>query len=188
MEDFQIIALYNSRDPKAIDETHTKYGRLCYGIANGILRNKEDSEESVNDTYMAVWNAIPPENPEHFSAYLCGIVRNVSLKKYEYRHAAKRNERLTAPLDELENVLSDSSYEAIRKLEAEELGRTINGFLRTLPRDERNIFIRRYWLFHNIKQIAADFSYSESKIKSLLFRTRNKLREYLLKYYFKEGE
>lgn len=188
MEDYQIIALYNSRDSKAIDETHAKYGRLCYSIADGILHSRQDSEESVNDTYMAVWNAIPPDEPECFSAYLCRIVRNVSLKKYEYLHAAKRNKKLNVPLEELENVIADSSYEALVNVEVKELGHAISAFLRTLQWEERNIFIRRYWFFHKTKEIAADFSCSESKVKSQLFRTRNKLRDYLLKNYFKEDE
>lgn len=186
MDDSKIIALYNLRDPTAITQTHIKYGRLCYGIADGILHCKEDSEESVNDTYMAVWERIPPENPEHFSAYLCGIVRNVSLKKYEYKNAQKRNEGRNTPLEELENVLPDPSRDALCALESRELGEAINAFLRTLPREDRNIFIRRYWFFHKTRQIAADFSCTESRIKSILFRTRKKLRAYLTKNYFRE--
>lgn len=186
MDDHEIIALYNSRNPKAIDETHLKYGKLCYGIADGILHCKEDNEESINDTYMTAWKSIPPANPKHFSAYLCGIVRNVSLKRYEHKHAQKRDEKLNVPLEELENIVSDRSYDILHEIESRELGESLNSFLHTLPLEERNIFIRRYWFFHKTRQIARDFSCSESKIKSILFRTRNKLRVYLEKNYFQE--
>ncbi|MCD8295655.1 MAG: sigma-70 family RNA polymerase sigma factor [Clostridia bacterium] len=186
MEDSQIIQLYNLRDPKAVDETHGKYGRLCYMIAEGILHSKEDSEECVNDAYMAVWNAIPPENPAHFSAYLCGIVRNLALKKYEHNHAQKRNKDLDVPLEELEMALPDQSRSALEQLESRELGAFISAFLRTLSFEDRNIFLQRYWFFRKVKQIAADFSCTQSKVKSSLFRTRNKLSEFLGSYYSKE--
>ena len=94
MEDFQIIALYFARSSAAIDETHKKYGRLCYSVADSVLHCKEDTEECINDAYMAVWNTIPPDRPDHLSAFLCKIVRNLALKKYGQSHAKKRNPTL----------------------------------------------------------------------------------------------
>ncbi len=186
MEDSQIIELYNMRNPQAVDETHSKYGQLCYMIADGILHSREDSEECVNDAYMAVWNSIPPQNPVHFSAYLCGIVRNQSLKKYEYSHAKKRNKNVDIPLEELESVLPDQTKNAVEQLESKELAEAISSFLRTLSSDDRNIFLQRYWFFRKVNQIASDFSCSQSKVKSSLFRTRNKLAEFLSSHYSKE--
>lgn len=181
MEDSQIIELYNARSSAAVKETDKKYGRLCYSVADGILHSREDDEECVNDTYLAVWNKIPPEKPDIFSAFLCKITRNLALKKYEYKRAKKRREP-DAAIDELAEILPDNE-DLHGKIEAKELGEAINAFLRSLPPDERNMFIRRYWLFDPVKRIAADFRFSVSKVKSILFRTRKKLKEYIINYY-----
>ena len=132
MDDMQIIRLYYARDPTAISETDKKYGRLCYAVADGILHCREDNEECVNDTYLAAWNTIPPEKPEHLSAFLCRIARNLSLKKYERRHAKKRNADLDVSLSELEEVLPGGSDTA-DEIEIRELGAIIRLFLRSLP-------------------------------------------------------
>lgn len=182
MEDNKIVALYNARDSNALHETNIKYGKLCYMVANDILHCREDSEECVNDTYLTAWNTIPPEQPKHLSAYLCCITRNLSLKKYEYAHAKKRNADLEISISELEEILTDRK-DILHEIECRELGETINRFLRSLPIEERNVFIRRYWLFNSIKMIATDFSYSQSKIKSMLSRTRKKLGIFLDTYY-----
>ncbi|MCD8306974.1 MAG: sigma-70 family RNA polymerase sigma factor [Clostridia bacterium] len=186
MEDSQIIQLYNMRNARAIDETHAKYGRLCYRIADGILHRREDCEECVNDAYMAVWNSIPPQNPAHFSAFLCGIVRNLALKRYEHDHARKRNRDVDVPLDELESAIPDRTRDALEQLEEKELAAAVSSFLRTVSADDRNIFLQRYWFFRKVRDIASDFSCSQSRVKSSLFRTRNKLAEFLCGRYSTE--
>lgn len=182
MEDFQIIALYHARDSAAVRETDAKYGRLCYTVADDILHCKEDNEECVNDTYLTAWNTIPPENPEYLSAYLCRLTRNLSLKKYEYLHAKKRNTSLDVSLTELADMVPDDD-DVFRAVENEELGKEISRFLRSLPSTERNVFIRKYVIFQSVKSIAVDFSFSQSKVKSILARTRAKLADHLKKFY-----
>lgn len=181
MEDYQIIALYNARNSIAIQETSKKYGRLCYKVADGILHCKEDNEECVNDTYLTAWNTIPPENPNYLSSYLCRITRNLSLKKYEKEHAKKRNKNFLVSLSELEDILIDSG-DILQEIEDREFGEIINRFLWALPLEERNMFIRRYFLFHPIKHIASDLSFSQSKVKSALARTRKRLGKYCKDY------
>lgn len=182
MEDLQIVSLYFARDQTAIKETDIKYGKLCYSVADAILHSKEDNEECVNDTYFTAWNKIPPEKPVYLSAFLCKITRNLSLKIRERRHAKKRNADSEISLSEIENILPNGQ-DLSEEIELRELGALISLFLRALPFDERNIFIRKYVLFHPIKIIAADFSFSQSKVKSMLARTRAKLAQYLKKYY-----
>ncbi|MCD8372415.1 MAG: sigma-70 family RNA polymerase sigma factor [Clostridia bacterium] len=181
MDDLQIIALYNARDSAAVRETDAKYGHLCYTVADDILHCKEDNEECVNDTYLTAWNTIPPEKPVYFSAYLCRITRNLSLKKYEHMHAKKRNKDVDVSLSELNDMIMDKDI--FKEVEDRELGEEISRFLRALPETERNVFIRKYVLFHSVKSISADFSFSKSKVKSMLARTRKKLAEHLKRYY-----
>ncbi len=186
MEDCQIISMYFARDSAAISETDKKYGRLCYSVADGILHCREDNEECVNDTYLAAWNTIPPRNPACFSAYLCRITRNLSLKKYEHRHAKKRNPDVEVPLSELSEIVRSNS-DVAGEAELRELGEHITLFLRSLPQDERNVFILRYWSFRPVKAIASQLGFSQSKVKSMLMRTRGKLSEYLKEHYFAGG-
>ncbi len=180
MEDQQIIALYFARNETAIQETDSKYGKLCYSVADGILHRKEDNEECVNSTYLAAWNTMPPQKPNYLAAFLCRITRNLSLKKYESAHAKKRGAEFEVALSELEEVLP-SNADVHKAVESKELGEALSRFLRTLKREERNIFIRRYWYFYTVKEIAAAYSCSESKIKSQVARTRIKLKEFLEK-------
>ena len=176
MDDLQIIELFFSREEAAIRETEAKYGKLCLHIAGNILGNPEDAEECVQDTYLAVWNQIPPTRPANFPAFLCRIARNLSLKKLEYNTAEKRNSDACIPLSELEGILP-----AKDNVETEDLTALINAFLRTEKELSRKIFLRRYWFFDPVSEIARQFACSESKVKSILFRTRNRLREYLKK-------
>ena len=180
MEDHEIIELFWSRSESAIAETDRKYGPLCRQIAVNILHNTEDAEECVNDTYFGVWNAIPPQRPVVFSAFLCRIARNQALKKYEHVHAAKRNGNCTLPLSELEEMLV-SPENMDETLDAACVGKCISDFLRMSKRETRNIFLRRYWFCDSIPQLAASFGMSESRVKSLLYRTRKKLADYLRK-------
>ena len=171
MEDLQIIDLFFTRNEQAIKETDAKYGRLCFSVANKILENDEDSEECVNDTYLRAWNEIPP--------FLCKITRILSLKKLEFSNAMKRTSSIVVSFEELEGVLQDERIAP--GTEAVELGVLISNFLRREKADARNVFLRKYLFFDTVEEIAERFGMNENTIKSMLFRTRNRLREYLRK-------
>ncbi len=179
MEDNEIIELYWNRSEQAIIETKKKYNPLCAKISLNILRNNEEAEECVNDAYLGVWNAIPTERPGYFSAFLCKIVRNLSLKRLNYNHAEKRYSNIQTTMEELENVLA-ANINLSEKLEMEELVHTLNKFLRGLPSYKRNVFIRRYFFFDTISDIADHYGYSKSKVKSILSRDGKALCKFLL--------
>ncbi len=178
MDDLQIINLYFERNENAIKETEIKYGKLCLSIARNILDNEADSEECVNDTYLSVWNTIPPQRPNNFTAFISKITRNISLKRVRFDSAVKRSALTVISLSELEEVIPDHHGSEV---EEEQLGKLISNFLRTENADARNVFIRKYWFFDSIAEIAEKYSFSESKVKSMLYHTRNKLRDYLKK-------
>ena len=179
MDDLRIIELYFERDEQAVKETDVKYGKLCHSIAYNILKNHEDSEECVNDTYVGVWNAIPPTRPNNFMSFVCKIARNLSLKRLEFMKREKRSADVQLSLDELEAVLPDERYAP--DVSDEEVGKLISMFLRAQKEDARNIFIRKYYFFDSIGEIAERFGITESKVKNVLFYTRNKLKDYLIK-------
>lgn len=177
-EDQEIVELYWSRDENAIRETDVKYGRLCHYIANHILSSDEDCEECVNDTYFAVWNAIPPKRPDRFSAYLGRIIRNLALNRFDYLTAEKRSVNVVCSLEELGECVSGRD-----SLDSELVRRhtelAISDFLSKQEEEKRNIFIRRYWYFDSIEEICRQTGFRESKVKSVLFRMRGRLRAYL---------
>ncbi len=179
MDDLKIIELYFERDEQAIKETDKKYGKLCHRIAYNILKNNEDSEECVNDTYAGVWNAVPPTRPNNFMAFVCRIARNLSLKRLEFMKREKRSSDVLISIEELEAILPDERYAP--NVTDEEIGRHISRFLRSQKQDVRNVFIRKYYFFDSIGEIAERYSFTESKVKNMLFYTRNKLKEYLIK-------
>ena len=179
MDDRKIIELYLKRDEQSIKETELKYGKICYSISYNILNNHDDSNECVNDTYMGIWNAIPPTRPNNFMAFVCKISRNLSLKKLEYLTREKRSGHILVAIDELENVLSDERYAP--GVTDEDVGELISKFLRKQKEDVRNVFIRKYYFFDSISEIAKRYSFTESKVKNMLFYTRNKLKDYLIK-------
>lgn len=179
MDDLKIIALYFERNEQAIKETDAKYGKLCHRIAYNILNNQEDSEECVNDTYVGVWNAIPPTRPYNFTSFICKITRNLSLKRLEFRKREKRSPDVLLSLDELAAVLPDERYAP--GVSDEDVGRLISKFLRSQKEEARNIFLRRYYYFDSIREIAKRYSFTESKVKNMLFYTRSKLKDYLIK-------
>ena len=174
MEDHEIVELYFSRDERAIKETDLKYGKLCHSIAYNILKNNEDSEECVNDTYIGVWNAIPPEKPNHFMAFVCKIARNLALKRLESSMRQKRSQATVISLSELEEILAAD-------VSNEEIGKAISAFLRKEKADIRKVFIRKYYFFDSISEIAERYGFTESKVKNMLYHTRNKLKEYFIK-------
>lgn len=181
MDDKGIIDLYFDRSEKAISETAVKYGKYCFRIAFNILTDKEDSEESVNDTWLAAWNNIPPRVPAILSTFLGKITRNISLNRWKSRRAYKRGGgEVVIALDELDECIS-TGESAEESFERKELLRSVNRFLAGLPETERNIFVCRYWYLDSIQHIAEHFGFSESKVTSMLHRTRGKLRKHLEK-------
>ena len=179
MEDSRIIDLFWARDEAAIGQTDAAYGRRLQALANRILNNREDAEESVSDTYLKLWEIIPPQRPNHFYAFIASICRHLSFHKVDWKQAAKRNAEVVALTDEMELCIPDTSRD--RELEGKELGRIMNAFLESPPKDTRLIFLRRYWHVDTIAEIAARYGITESKVKMQLSRTRDKLRTYLEK-------
>lgn len=177
MDDHEIIELYWKRAESAISETQQKYGSYCRSIAYGILQNHEDSEECVSDTWLRAWEAMPPQRPNKLSAFLGRITRNLALDKYDYNRAAKRN----GPMDQLLSELSECIPEKRDDYAQVELAQILSGFLRELPRERRNLFLRRYWYCESIEELAKRYSMSQSAVKSSLFRTRSKLKAHLEK-------
>ena len=181
MEDGAIVALYWERNESAIKETSDKYGRYLMKIAWNILTDREDAEESVNDTYLHAWNAMPPHRPQILSTFLGRITRHLSIDIYRKRNSAKRGgSEYALSLDELSDcVQAEGSPEEV--IDAKELAGHINGFLRDLAPEARILFIRRYYYFDPLADAAASLGMTEGKAKTLLFRTRKKLKEYLEK-------
>lgn len=178
MEDQMIIELFWKRSEDAIQNTSQKYGKYLMKIAYNILNQYEESEECVNDTYFSAWKQIPPDRPQKFLPYLGRITRCLALNRYDYLTAQKRHAEFILQLSELEECLEGTvSIEA--QYETGEVATAISAFLRTQKSDSRNIFIRRYWFSDSIIEISKRFHMSESKVKSILFRTRNQLKKYL---------
>ena len=180
MEDHKIIDLYWARSQQAIVESDQKYGPYCRAIALGILAMREDAEECVNDTYLGLWNAIPPQRPERFSVFIARIARNLALKRYDHVNAQKRNPTAVRSLEELgECVSGRESVET--EVEARRLKELLDTFLWEQDEERRNIFLLRYWYFESIDGICRRTGFSRSKVKSMLFQMRKKLRTYLEK-------
>ena len=181
MEDEQIIKLYWARSEDAITQTARKYGSYCHTIAYNILHNNEDSEECVNDTYLKAWSSLPPHRPGRLSAFLGKITRNLSLDRYRHYTAEKRGAgQPVLALEELSGCVPDTDGME-RILDEMELVALLNRFLASLPLESRKCFMRRYWYFSPISEIARDYGMSESKVKMSLLRSRNKLREMMEK-------
>ena len=175
MEDSQIVALYFQRDERAIDETARKYGKYCFSIAHSILGNREDAEDAVSDTYLGAWATIPPHKPVVLSTFLGKIARRTALKRWERNRTQKRGGgELVLALEELSEFLSDGQTPE-SAIENTDLTKVLNDFLRTLPQEERQVFVCRYWHLDSIADIAKRFGFTQSKVKSMLARTRKKL-------------
>ena len=181
MDDQSIVALFWERSEQAIAETDRKYGAYCYSIAYHALANSEDAEESVSDTYMAAWNRLPPHRPSVLATFLGKITRRISINRWKAKNTAKRGGgQITLTLEELDDCV-DGKQNIERAYESHELVWAFNRFLETLPETERDVFLRRYWFFDSIADIAESFGFTQSKVTSMLYRTRGKLRKQLEK-------
>lgn len=181
MTDEKIIQLYFDREEAAIEATDKKYGKYCRQIAVRILNNNEDAEECLNDAWMRVWNAIPPNHPTNFRLYLGAIIRNIAFTKYRKKTSEKRGSgEIALVLDELQECLAGK--EDVEDIcIAEELQVEINSFIRSLPEREGNIMIRRYFFLDSVKDISKRYKIPGNTVRTILFRERNQLREHLEK-------
>lgn len=178
MEDGQIIDLFWKRSEDAIRQTKEKYGAACMHLLRNLLQSELDAEECASDVYLALWNTIPPERPEPFLTYLLKIARNQGLRRITYNNAQRRDSGLVLPLEELESCLA--SPETVEQIvDGKLLEQEIVKFLRTLPKADRQLFIRRYWFCDSLEALESCFGWSKSKIKSKLFRMRGRLRDHL---------
>lgn len=178
MEDNEIINLYWNRNEAAIRETADKYGRFCHSLAMNILSVWEDAEECVSDTYQKAWNAIPPERPDAFRAWLGRIVRNLSINRWHHNRAQKRFAGVEELLSELGDCIPDSkTTEDI--LDAQELSAHISDWLNTLSVTDRALFIRRYWNGEPLQKLAPAAGISPNKLAGQMFRLRKDLQKYL---------
>lgn len=180
MNDASILDLFLNRDEKAITELTNKYGRLCMHIATNILFQHEDAEECVNSAYFETWNHIPPDHPDNLQAYVCRIVRNISINRMEFNNAQKRNSQVTLSLNELTECIPDTQNTSL-EIEAKELGKLISRFLREQKEIHRKVFVRRYWYGDSVSEIADFYGIKEKTVATYLFRTRNRLKIFLQK-------
>ena len=178
MNDDEILDLYWSREEDAIRQTQQRYGEKLFTLALRILDNREDAQECVNDTYLKAWNAIPPQRPGFFFGYLSKICRNQAFGKLDWKNAAKRKAEIVELTEQMQQCIPDTRAEI--SLEGEQLGAVLNGFLEGLPRESRQIFLRRYYFFDSSEEIADRYGVTQSKVKTRLHRTRTKLYDYLL--------
>ena len=179
MDDQRIISLYFKRDEQAIADTAQKYGKYCFSVAKNILPNEQDCEECVNDTYMRAWNTMPSERPSKLGVYLGRIVRGLSIDLLRKKGAEKRGgKQYLLSLSELEECV-DGAPSAEDKLNEKLLGEAISRYLYSLPAESRTVFVCRYFFCDSIEEIAKCKGCSQSKIKSLLFRTRKGLKAFL---------
>lgn len=175
MEDFRIVALLEKRDESAIPALQEKYGGLLRSLTGRILPDSRDAEECVNDVFLRLWLSIPPAKPENLAAYTAKTARNLALSRL--RKNKSRGAGSELPLDEAALFLPGVETEA----EGRELAREISRFLSEQSYERRVCFIKRYWLFERVEDIAKELGMTNSKVASLLFRTRNALRRRLEK-------
>lgn len=178
IDDEKIIELFFERSERGIQELDRKYGKVCHNLSYHIVGNRQDAEECVNDAYLGAWNAIPPVRPNPLLSYIAKIVRNISLKIYWGKEAAKRSSHYTIALEEIEACIAGPNT-AEAEMEARELARIIENFLDTLTPENRVIFMRRYWFADNYKDIAEFVGLSEKNVSVRLTRIRKKMKQYL---------
>lgn len=179
VDDEKIIELFFERSEQAIRELDMKYGEFVHNLSYNIVNDKQDAEECVNDAYLGAWNTIPPTKPSFLRAYICKIVRNISLKLYYRKGAAKRNSAYEVAMQELEPYLA-ASETVETEIETKELARIIENFLDTLSEENSVIFMRRYWFSDTYTEIAKRIGLSEKNVSVRLTRIRKQLRKYLM--------
>jgi RNA polymerase sigma-70 factor (ECF subfamily) len=179
MDDRNILKLLLKRSERALEELAKRFGKRLKSIALHILGSKRDAEECENDTYLAVWNTVPPKQPDPLAGYVYALGRNIALDRYKFLSADKRDSRYDVSLDELEGCIPAPALE--EQVEAQELGAAINRFLATLSRDNRAIFLRRYWFGDGVGEIARDFSTTAGAVSLRLGRMRTRLHTHLVK-------
>ena len=181
MEDEKIVELYFERNESAIERTSEKFGKRLRAVSNGILKDIETAEECENDTYLEAWNIIPPNEPKtYFYAFLARIIRNISLNCCRKKNALKRNAFVCELSAEMEECIP-SPDDMDCRIDDMVFAEIINKFLSELDAEKRKIFVRRYWYMDSVTEISEKLLLSESKVKTSLFRTRKKLREFLEK-------
>ena len=178
-DDKKIIDLFFERSEQGIRELDMKYGKICHSLSYNIVNNRQDAEECVNDAYLGAWNTIPPARPDPLLSYIVKIVRNISLKIYWRKEAAKRSGHYKIALEEIEGYIADQKT-VEDEIEARELARIIGEFLDTLTLENRVIFMRRYWFADSYKDIAEFMGLSEKNISVRLTRIREKMKQYLI--------
>lgn len=178
MEDVKIIELFWERNQDAIEETQRKYGDLCIKVIKNIIGNDKDAEEIINEVYFNIWNNIPPEKPKYFKAYLLRIAKNLAIIRSRYNEAQKRHKSSQISLDELEEVITRGN-ETEHAFEQRLVSEYISGYLRTIKKEQRDLFISRYWYNYSIKELSDKYGISENNIKVKLHRIRNGLKKYL---------
>ena len=181
MTDEQIIGMYYDRREEALKETEARYGKYCFRVADAVLKNREDAEECVNDTWLRAWNAIPPAYPKCLRMFLAKITRNLSFNRYQLKHAAKRGDgEMEAVLEELGECVADRT-DIEGQILAKELGQSITRFVYGLSEREGNVFVRRYFFMESAADIAKKYGLKENHVSVILSRTRKALKEYLEK-------
>ena len=179
IDDERIIDLFFKRDQQGIRELDIKYGKTCHSLSYNITNSKQDAEECVNDAYLGAWNTIPPTRPNPLLSYIVKIVRNMSLKIYWRKQAAKRSGNYKIALEEIEGCIA-GPQNVEDEMEARELARIIEEFLDTLTLENRVIFMRRYWFADSYKDIAELVGLTEKNISVRLTRIREKMKQYLI--------
>lgn len=179
VDDEKIIKMFFERSEQGIRELDIKYGKICHNLSYNIVSSRQDAEECVNEAYLGAWNAIPPARPNPLLAYIVKIVRNVSIKAYYKKEAAKRSSTYTIAMEEIEFCIADpNTVEA--EIETKELARIIEEFLDTLTIENRVIFMRRYWFSDSCKDIAEFVGLTEKNVSVRLTRIRKKMKDYLI--------
>ncbi len=179
MKDEQIIELYLQRREKAVSETQAKYGSYCFCIAKNILGIKEDAEECVNDTWNLTWNKIPPVIPISLKAFLGKLVRDLSLSRYRANHAKKRYSKMEVMFEELEECIP-SDFDVEQNFARQHLAETLNRWLDHLSKEDRVLFIKRYYYGDAVKNLAKVHGFTENQMAQKMMKLRKSLKAFLL--------
>ena len=181
--DSKLIALYQSRSEIAISETKSMYGRLIYSVAHDLLKNSSDAEECENDTYLGLWESIPPAKPSKLKAFCLKITRNLAMKKLDYYRTEKRDFTKTISYDEVLNEVSELEVH-LRDDKESDLSQCIDEFLHSLDKKKRIVFVLRYWYIISVKEIMEECGMSKSQVETILYRTRKQLKKWLIERKF----